>query len=216
VRRIVRTPKNWDRIVALALEHGTHLPPVADGRALGEFLVEARDRDAVHFPDLSLSVVKLIGAGEYVIEMPGETTPGHFGLAVKDYAHSTAPNRRFPDLITQRLVKAALAGAAVPYTQDELQALAQHCTEQEDEAKKAERQVGKSAAALLLGPRIGEVFTGIVTGVGEKGTWLRILQPPVEGKLAGDVTRLQVGMRIQAKLVHVDVERGYIDFVAAR
>jgi len=216
VRRIVRTPKNWDRIVDLALEHGTRLPPMPDGRALGEFLIQARAADPVHFPDLSLSVVKLIGAGEYVIEMPGEQTPGHFGLAVKDYAHSTAPNRRFPDLLTQRLVKAALAGAPVPYAQDELERLSAHCTEQEDEAKKIERQVGKSAAALLLGPRIGATFTGIVTGAGEKGTWVRLLHPPVEGKVGGDVTRLQVGARIQVKLAHVDVERGYLDFIALR
>jgi exoribonuclease-2 len=216
IRRIVRTPKNWDRIVDLALEHGTRLPPNADGRALSEFLVAQRERDPVHFPDLSLSVVKLIGAGEYVVEKPGETTPGHFGLAAKDYAHSTAPNRRFPDVLTQRLVKAALAGAPVPYGGEELEDLAKHCTEQEDEAKKTERQVGKSAAALLLGPRVGETFTGIVTGAGEKGTWIRVLRPPVEGKLGGDLTRLQVGSRVEAKLVHVDVERGYIDFVALR
>jgi exoribonuclease-2 len=214
VRRVVRVPKNWDRIVALALVHGTRLPPTPDGRALGEFLVQAREADPTHFPDLSLSVVKLIGAGEYVVEVPGENTaPGHFGLAAKDYAHSTAPNRRFPDVLTQRLVKAALAGSPPPYSGEELDGLAKHCTEQEDMAKKVERQVGKSAAAILLGPRIGEVFDGIVTGAADKGTWVRIVHPPVEGKVVSGRNHLQVGDRIRVKLVHVDVARGYIDFV---
>lgn len=216
VRRVVRVPKNWDRIVALAAEHGTRLPPHPDGRALGEFLVRARDADREHFPDLSLSVVKLIGAGEYVVEMPGETTPGHFGLAAKDYAHSTAPNRRFPDLITQRLVKAALARSAPAYGAEELVGLATHCTEQEDIAKKIERQVSKSAAAILLGPRIGESFDGIITGAADKGVWVRIMRPPVEGKVVSGGEQAQVGHRVRVRLAHVDVERGYIDFIRER
>lgn len=216
VRRIVRTPKNWDRLVELAAEHGARLPAHPDAPALEAFLVAARERDPVHFPDLSLSVVKLIGAGEYVVEFPGETAPGHFGLAVKDYAHSTAPNRRYPDVITQRLLKAALADRQVPFRADELTALAEHCTEQEDAAKKVERQVGKSAAAILLAPHQDEEFDGIVTGAADKGTWVRILHPPVEGKLVGDAGRVRVGDRTRVKLVHVDVERGYIDFVRAR
>ncbi len=213
IRRVVRVPKNWDRIVDLAAQHGTRLPPTPDGRALGEFLVQARDADPVHFPDLSLSIVKLIGAGEYVVEMPGETTPGHFGLAAKDYAHSTAPNRRFPDLITQRLVKAALARRVPAYSAEELAGLATHCTEQEDMAKKIERQVSKSAAAILLGPRIGESFDGIITGSADKGVWVRIMHPPVEGKVVSGGDRPPVGQRVRVKLVHVDVERGYIDFI---
>ena len=215
VRRIVRTPKNWDRIVALALERGTRLPPTPNGRALGEFLVQARDADPVHFPDLSLSVVKLIGAGEYVVETPGQEVPGHFGLAAKDYAHSTAPNRRYPDILTQRLVKAALHGKGQPYTTEELDGLAAHCTEQEDVAKKVERQVGKSAAAILLAPHIGESYDGIITGAAEKGTWVRIVHPPVEGKVVSGRERLQVGQRTRVQLVHVDIERGFIDFVRA-
>lgn len=216
VRRIVRTPKNWDRIVELAAEHGTRLPPNPDARALEAFLVDARDHDPLHFPDLSLGIVKLIGAGEYVVELPGETAPGHFGLAVKDYAHSTAPNRRYPDVITQRLVKAALAGAKPPYADEDLVALAEHCTEQEDEAKKVERQVGKSAAAILLSSQIGRRFDALVTGAAEKGTWVRLLHPPAEGKLVGGFGGLRVGQRVPVELVHVDIERGFIDFVRAR
>jgi VacB/RNase II family 3'-5' exoribonuclease len=216
VRRIVRTPKNWDRIVALAAEHAVVLPTSPNAPALEEFLVAAQEKDPLRFPDLSLSIVKLIGAGEYVVELPGESAPGHFGLAVKDYAHSTAPNRRFPDVITQRLVKAALAGTRPPYTNDELVGLAEHCTEQEDAAKKVERQVGKSAAAILLSPRIGQQFDAVVTGAADKGTWVRILHPPVEGKLVNDTGPVAVGQRFAVRLVHVDVNRGYIDFTRAR
>lgn len=216
VRRIVRTPKNWDRIVALAAEHSVTLPTNPDAAALEEFLVNAQEKDPMRFPDLSLSIVKLIGAGEYVVELPGESAPGHFGLAVKDYAHSTAPNRRYPDVITQRLVKAALSGGRVPYSDEELIGLAEHCTEQEDAAKKVERQVGKSAAAILLAPRIGQQFDAIVTGASEKGTWVRIFHPPVEGKLMNETGPIEVGHRLAVRLVHVDVERGYIDFSRAR
>ena len=212
LRRVVRIPKRWDRIIALAAERGTTLPQEPDSRALDQFLVAAKAADPLRFPDLSLSVIKLLGAGEYVVEFPGGSVAGHFGLAVKDYAHSTAPNRRFPDLITQRLLKAAVAGRARPYENDELQALARHCTEAEDAAKKVERQVTKSAAALLLAARIGEQFDAIVTGASDKGTWVRLLQPPIEGRLASGVEGLDVGARLRVQLVRTEVERGYIDF----
>ena len=212
IRRVVRVPKNWDRIVELAVEHGATLPPAPDGKALEDFLVAAKAADPAGFPDLSLSVIKLMGAGEYTVELPGGPVAGHFGLAVRDYAHSTAPNRRFPDVIAQRLLKAAMAGRPPPYANDELAALAKHCTEQEDAAKKVERQVGKSAAALLLGPSIGQQFDAIVTGASDKGIWVRISQPPVEGKLESGPAGLRVGDRLRVQLMRTDVERGFIDF----
>jgi exoribonuclease-2 len=212
LRRVVRTPKRWDRIVELAAERGSTLPGEPDAKALEQFLVTAKAADPLRFPDLSLSVIKLLGAGEYVVELPGDSAAGHFGLAVKDYAHSTAPNRRYPDLITQRLLKAAVAGRSLPYQNDELAALAQHCTEAEDAAKKVERQVTKSAAAMLLESRIGEQFDAIVTGASDKGTWVRLLQPPIEGRLESGFEGLDVGHRLRVQLVRTDVERGYIDF----
>lgn len=212
LRRVVRTPERWDRIIEIASERGFTLPKEPDSKALEQFLEWARDEDPLRFPDLSLSVIKMIGSGEYVAQLKGETAPGHFGLAVTDYSHSTAPNRRYPDLITQRLLKAALAGRPSPYRDDELLALAKHCTEQEDAAKKVERQIGKSAAAILLEPRIGERFDAIVTGASEKGTWVRLLDPPVEGKLVKGFEGLDVGHRLRVKLVRTDIERGYIDF----
>jgi exoribonuclease-2 len=212
LRRVVRIPKRWDRIVELAAEHGASLPKDPDAKALDRFLVAAKAADPLRFPDLSLSVIKLLGAGEYVVERPGGSAAGHFGLAVKDYAHSTAPNRRYPDLITQRLLKAAVAGRALPYQNDELAALATHCTEAEDAAKKVERQVTKSAAALLLETRLGEQFDAIITGASAKGTWVRLLHPPVEGRLESGVEGLDVGHRLRVQLVRTDVERGFIDF----
>ncbi len=212
LRRVVRTPKRWDRIVELAAERGWKLPAEPDAKALAQFLAAAKTADPVRFPDLSLSVVKLLGSGEYVVEVPGGSVAGHFGLAVRDYTHSTAPNRRFPDLITQRLLKAAVAGASQPYENDELAALARHCTEAEDAAKKVERQVTKSAAALLLESRIGERFDAIVTGASDKGTWVRLLSPPVEGRLESGFEGVDVGQRLRVQLVSTDVERGYIDF----
>ena len=197
IRRVVRTPKRWDRIVELAAEHKFELPAEPDSKALDEFLVKEKAEDPLRFPDLSLAVIKLLGAGEYLAELPGDTAPGHFGLAVKDYAHSTAPNRRYPDLITQRLLKAALAGSAWPYRKDELDDLAKHCTEEEDAANKVERQVGKSAAALLLESRIGEQFDAIVTGASDKGTWARLLDIPVEGKVVHGFEGLDVGDRLR-------------------
>ena len=212
LRRVVRTPQRWDRIIALASDHGFTLPEKPDSKALEQFLMAAKAADLLRFPDLSLSIIKLLGAGEYVVELPGGSPAGHFGLAVRDYTHSTAPNRRYPDLITQRLLKAAIAGSSLPYENDELQALAKHCTEQEDGAKKVERQVGKSAAAMLLESRIGERFDGIVTGASDKGTWVRLLHPPIEGKLVSGFAGMDVGDRVSVQLLRTDVERGYIDF----
>jgi exoribonuclease-2 len=213
LRRVVRSPERWGKIVALAAETGHRLPAEPDARALELFLVARRRADPLRFPDLSLVVIKLMGAGEYVVERPGQAPIGHFGLAVRDYTHSTAPNRRYPDLITQRLVKAALAGEPPAYDAAELSSLAEHCTEQEDDADKVERQVRKSAAALLLERRAGDRFDAVVTGASEKGTWVRIFQPPVEGKLVHGWEGLEVGDRLRVKLVSTDVERGFIDFV---
>ncbi len=184
LRRVVRTPKRWDGIVDIARQHGVALPAAPDAPALNAFLAKQKQADPVRFPDLSLAVIKLMGPGEYVAEAPGDTEAlGHFGLAVEHYSHSTAPNRRYPDVITQRLLKAALAGRPSPYANAELAELAKHCTDQEDAAKKVERQIVKSAAALLLQSRIGQRFDAIVTGAGDKGTWVRVFNPPVEGKL---------------------------------
>ncbi len=216
LRRVLRTPDRWGRIVDLAAGLGGHLPPEPDARALEEFLAQQREADPARFPDLSFSVVKLLGSGEYVVEFPGEPSDGHFGLAVRNYTHSTAPNRRFPDLVTGRLLKAAIVGRPVPYSVDELNGLAHHCTEQEDNAARVERQVQKSAAALLLASRIGERFDAIVTGASEKGTWVRILQPPVEGKLIRGFEALDVGDRLRVELVDTDIERGFIDFARLR
>jgi|HubBroStandDraft_3_1064219.scaffolds.fasta_scaffold13269_1 VacB/RNase II family 3'-5' exoribonuclease len=215
LRRVVRTPKRWPRLVELAAAHGFKLPPDPDVAALSAFLEERRKADPLRFPDLSVAVVKLLGSGEYVVDPPGGEAPGHFGLAVRDYTHSTAPNRRFPDVITQRLVKAALARRAAPYSLDELGALAAHCTEKEDDAQKVERQVAKSAAALLLSGRLGQTFDGIVTGAADKGTWARIFDPPVEGRIVEGFRRLDVGDKVRVKLLSTDVERGYIDFARA-
>jgi VacB/RNase II family 3'-5' exoribonuclease len=213
LRRVLRSPERWTRIVELASSLGGHLPPEPDSGALEEFLSKQKKADPIRFPDLSLSVVKLMGSGEYVVDLPGDTSPGHFGLAVKDYTHSTAPNRRFPDLITQRLLKAAMADRPIPYSNDELTGLAQHCTQKEDDANKVERLVRKSAAALLLESRIGQRFDAIVTGAAEKGTWVRLFHPPVEGKLMRGFEGLDVGDRVRVELIGTDVERGFIDFI---
>lgn len=212
LRRVVREPKRWDRIVAIAAEHRFRLPARPDPKALDKFLIRAKTVDPLRFPDLSLAVIKLLGAGEYIANLPGDAAPGHFGLAVRDYTHSTAPNRRYPDLVTQRLLKAAIDGASWPYGKDELEALAKHCTEEEDTADKIERQVDKAAAALLLQSSIGEQFEAIVTGASDKGTWARLLAIPVEGKVVRDVAGLDVGDRIHVQLTAVNVERGFIDF----
>jgi len=211
-RRVLRDPERWDHIVQLAADFGALLPKAPDAVALEGFLNQRRAADPDKFPDLSLAVIKLIGRGEYTLTLPSGQPPGHFALAVKDYTHSTAPNRRFPDLITQRLLKAALAGAPSPYTVPELTELAKHCTEQEDAATKVERQVGKSAAALLLSGRLGQSFDAIVTGASAKGTWVRVYQPPTEGRLERGFQGLKVGDHVRVKLIHTDVQRGFIDF----
>jgi VacB/RNase II family 3'-5' exoribonuclease len=212
LRRVLGTPQKWSRIVELARELGETLPAVADAAALNQLLSKRREQDPAGFPDLSLSVIKLLGRGEYVLELPGQQSAGHFGLAVRDYTHSTAPNRRFPDVITQRLLKAGLGAAPSPYSADELQALAAHCTAQEDNAAKVERVVHKSAAALLLAPRLGQLFDGLVTGASSKGTWVRINSPSIEGRVVRGMEGLQVGAHVRVRLLHTDVERGFIDF----
>ena len=213
LRRVLRDPERWARIVELAAEVKEPLPAAPDAVALEGFLTRRRAAAPEKFADLSLSVIKLIGRGEYALELPGGAAPGHFALAVKDYTHATAPNRRFPDLLTQRLLKAALARAPLPYTMAELTDLAKHCTEQEDAATKVERRVNKSAAALLLSGKIGHEFDGIITGAADKGTWVRLLNPPTEGRLVQGTGGLKVGDPVRVKLIHTDVPRGFIDFV---
>ena len=212
LRRVLGVPERWDRIVELAAAYGEHLPAAPDAAALEAFLVKRQQADPSRFPDLSLSVIKLLGRGEYAVEAPGRPPGAHFGLAVTAYTHSTAPNRRFPDLLTQRLLKSAMAGTSAPYGIADLESLAQHCTDQEDNAKKVERQVHKSAAALLLEHRIGERFDGVITGASEKGTWVRIANPPIEGKVVRGFQGLDVGDRVSVQLVGTNVERGFIDF----
>ena len=211
-RRILRSPERWQRIVDVAARWGEPLPPEPDAQALEAFLIKRREADPVRFPDLSLAIVKLIGRGEYALDHSTSGTPEHFGLAVKGYTHSTAPNRRFPDLITQRRLKAARADSPPPHRPDELEYLAGHCTEKEDDAERVERQLRKSAAALLLYLRIGERFDAIVTGASDKGTWVRLLEPPDEGKLAVGANGLDVGDSLRVELVNTNVEHGYIDF----
>ena len=213
LRRVVRSPERWLRIVAVAKDYGDILPTEPDSRALSAFLAKRRSIDPLRFPDLSLVIVKLMGAGEYVVESPRGTPIGHFGLAVRDYTHSTAPNRRYPDLITLRMVKAALTGERPPYGDGELAALALHCTRQEDAARKVERQLRKSEAALLLETRVGQVFAGVVTGSAAQGIWVRIFSPPAEGKLLEGRPGLAVGDKVRVRLESVSVERGFIDFV---
>jgi exoribonuclease-2 len=215
IRRIVRVPKRWDRIVELASTLGTRLPATPDSKALNQFLAARRAADPDHFPDLSLSVIKLMGPGEYVLERPGDPDTGHFGLAVQDYTHSTAPNRRYADLITQRLIKAVLAGHAAPYSDDELSRIAATCTAKEDAARKVERAMSKRIAAVAMSRRIGDQFDAIVTGVTPRGTFVRVLQPHVEGLLAQGQQGVDVGDRLRVRLVHTDVERGFIDFARA-
>jgi VacB/RNase II family 3'-5' exoribonuclease len=212
LRRVLRSPERWERIVQLAKALGEHLPGAPDSRALEAFLIKQRDAAPATFPDLSLSVVKLLGRGEYALELPGQQAEGHFALSVHDYTHSTAPNRRFPDLASQRVLKAALAGAPAPYSNDELRDLALHCTVQEANVAKVERRVGKSAAAMLLTAHVGQHFDAIVTGASDKGTWVRIPHPAAEGRVIKGFKGLDVGDRVKVTLLHADVERGFIDF----
>ena len=212
IRRVVRTPERWERIVELARTLGATLPAAPDARALNDFLMSRQKADPDHFADLSLSVIKLLGPGEYVLEQPNETRMDHFGLAVQDYTHATAPNRRFADLVTQRLVKASLAGRGAPYKDDELGAIARTCTEKENAAKKVEREMSKRIAAVAMSHRIGETFDAIVTGVTPKGTFVRVLTPHVEGLLARGAQGVDVGDKLRVTLVRADADRGYIDF----
>jgi VacB/RNase II family 3'-5' exoribonuclease len=213
LRRVVKSPERWDRIRAIAEGLGDTLPASADSRALNGFLTRRKAADPDTFPDLSRTIIQLLGSGEYVVDPPGKEPPGHFGLAVRDYSHSTAPNRRYPDLITQRLVKAVLAGHPSPYSIGELERLATQCTVQEDNATKVERQTRKSAAALVVQSRVGETFDSIVTGASSKGTWVRVPMPPIEGRLVRGATGdLDVGDRVRVRLSGVNVDRGFIDF----
>jgi exoribonuclease-2 len=215
LRRVVKSPERWDRIRTLAEQLGDKLPPAADSLALAEFLDRRKAADPGTFPDLSTSVIRLLGRGDYVVDPPGAEPPGHFGLAVRDYSHSTALKRRYPDLVTQRLVKASLASHPSPYSLGELEAVATQCTKQEDAANKVERQVRKSAAAMLMQSRVGQQFNAIVTGASNKGTFVRVAAPPIEGKLLGSHPGLDVGDRLRVRLSGVDIDRGFIDFRSA-
>ncbi|HEY0796188.1 MAG TPA: RNB domain-containing ribonuclease [Acidisarcina sp.] len=212
LRRIVKTPKRWDRIVALAAEQGGHLPNIPDSAALNNFLTARKAADPDHFADLSLAVIKLMGPGEYVVQRPGDPPQGHFGLAVQDYTHSTAPNRRFADLVTQRLLKSVSAAAPTPYSDDQLNGIAQNCTLKEDAARKVEREMQKRIAAVAMSNRIGQSFDAMVTGVNEHGTFVRVLQPHIEGMLVRGQQGVDVGDKIHVTLVHTDAQRGFIDF----
>lgn len=213
LRRVVRVPKYWDRIVEVAKNFGGNLPQQPDSIALDAFLVQRKKIDPVSFPDLSLTIIKLLGRGEYVVENDEKNPIGHFALALSCYTHSTAPNRRYPDLISQRQYKAFLNGEKSPYSLAELYSLAAHCTQQEDAVTKVERQMNKSAAATLLSSQIGKVFKGIVTGIGKNGTWLRIFEPTVEGRIIQGFKNLRIGDIVSAQLKHVDIAKGYIDFI---
>jgi VacB/RNase II family 3'-5' exoribonuclease len=215
LRRIVRTPAHWDGIVRLAAEQGEKLPATPDSKALNDFLIKRKAADPDHFADLSLAVIKLVGPGEYVLERPGDSPEGHFGLAVQDYTHSTAPNRRFPDVVTQRLIKASLDGKPGPYTDNDLAAIASNCTEKGDAARKVEREMSKRLAAMAMSHRVGETFDAMVTGTTPKGTFVRVFQPHMEGLLAQGAQGLHVGDKLRAKLVRTDVQHGFIDFVKA-
>ena len=212
IRRVVRTPRRWDRIVAIAAQFGVKLPVTPDPRALSEFLDQRKAADPAHFPDLSLSVIKLLGPGEYIVEPRGAEHEGHFGLAEADYTHSTAPNRRYADLVTQRLLKATHAGSPGAYDEAELVQIAAKCTEREDAARKVERLMRKVAAAFLLSRRIGEMFEGIVTGASPKGTYVRLLKFPAEGRVVRGMHGIDVGDRVQVRLISVDAAKGFIDF----
>jgi VacB/RNase II family 3'-5' exoribonuclease len=212
IRRVVKTPKRWDRIQTLAAGYGVKLPATPDPRALSDFLDQRRAADPEHFQDLSLSVVKLMGPGEYIVEAPGQEHEGHFGLAVNDYTHSTAPNRRYSDLVTQRLLKATAVGKACPYSQGELSEVAKRCTEREDAARKVERLMRKVVAASLLSKRIGEMFDGIITGASPKGTFVRLLKFPAEGMVVRGAQGVDVGDKVTVRLAGVDVDRGFVDF----
>jgi VacB/RNase II family 3'-5' exoribonuclease len=212
IRRVVRTPKRWDRIVELVAGLGTKLPSEPDSKALNDFLLAQQQKDPDHFPDLSLAVIKLIGPGEYILVRPTDPPIGHFGLAVQDYTHSTAPNRRFPDMVAQRIMKAVVQKSMQPYSEDDLSAIAQHCTQMEDAARKVEREMAKRIAAVVLHSRIGQTFRAVVTGATQHGTFVRTFDPPVDGMLVHGAHGLDVGDRVNVKLIATDPQRGFIDF----
>ncbi len=212
IRRVVRTPKRWERIMELASGLGASLPAEPDSKALNDFLVTQKQKDPDHFPDLSLAVIKLMGPGEYVLVKPAERSPGHFGLAVQDYTHSTAPNRRFPDMVAQRILKSLLRKASHPYSDDDLNAIAQRCTEMENAARKVEREMSKRIAAVVMRPRIGQSFRAVVTGVNQYGTFVRTFDPYVDGMLVRGGRGLDVGDRVRVRLIGTDPQHGFIDF----
>jgi exoribonuclease-2 len=213
IRRVVKTPERWPRIVELAARYGDTLPATPDSKALSDFLQRRKTDDATHYEDISLAVIKLMGPGEYVVVRPGDPDPGHFALALHDYTHSTAPNRRFADTVTQRLIKSVLAKQKPPYSDEELASIARNCTLKEDAARKVERVMNKRIVAVALRPRIGETFAAVVTGVTPKGVFVRVLDPPAEGLLIRGQQGVDVGDKLQVKLVSTDPQRGYIDFV---
>jgi exoribonuclease-2 len=215
LRRIVKTPEHWDGIIRLAAAQHEKLPAEPDSKALNDFLLKRKAADPDHFADLSLAIIKLIGPGEYVLERPGDPEQGHFGLAVQDYTHSTAPNRRFADIVTQRLIKALLDGKPGPYSDYDLAGIAANCTEKGDAARKVEREMSKRLSAVAMSHRVGETFDAIVTGVTPKGTFVRVMQPRIEGLLAQGAQGLNVGDKLRAKLIRTDVQRGFIDFARA-
>ena len=212
IRRVVRVPKRWDRIQTIAASFHVKLPDSPDPRALSDFLKARQAADPEHFQDLSLSVIKLLGPGEYIVEPPGAEHEGHFGLAERDYTHSTAPNRRYADLVTQRLLKASMNSVAGPYSEAELNSIAAHCTERENAARKVERLMHKILAACLLSHRIGEIFDGIVTGASPKGTYVRLLKFPAEGLVVRGAKGIDVGDKVRVRLASVNVDKGFIDF----
>jgi len=212
IRRIVKIPERWPRIVEVAAEYGENLPETPSPTALAQFLIKRRSEDPLRFPDLSLTIVKLLGRGENVVEVPGQKDEGHFALAVNDYTHATAPNRRFSDLVTQRLLKAVMAGENPPYTLNELNEIALNCTHQEAAEKKVERTMRKVAAAVLLGKQIGKTFDAIVTGVKDHTVYVRLIRPPVEGAIVRGGSGLDVGDQVVVQLIHVDPEQSHIDF----
>ena len=212
LQRVVRVPQRWDRIVALAAEHHYELPANPDSVALNNLLAEIRATDPDHYPDVAVAVIKLMGPGEYMVMTPEDDPTGHFGLAVRDYTHSTAPNRRFPDIVTQRILHAMMDGAPPPYSDAELAAIATHCNEADKALRKIERAMQKRVAAVAMAHRIGEIFRGVVTGASEKGVYVRVIDPPFEGRVIQNEDGLDVGDRVSVKLLHTDPERAFIDF----
>jgi exoribonuclease-2 len=212
LQRVVRVPQRWDRIVALAAEHKWELPANPDSVALNNFLAHMRDTDADHYPDLAVAIIKLMGPGEYTVITPDDDPTGHFGLAVRDYTHSTAPNRRFPDIVTQRVLHAMMAGAPAPYSDGDLAAIATHCNEADKALRKIERTMQKRVAAVAMAHRIGEIFRGVVTGSSDKGVYVRVIDPPFEGRVIQNADGLDVGDRVSVKLLHTDPARAFIDF----